>query len=77
MDRDSTRGDRKPDQPLPGSVSNQNAEEGEPGHEGRSERHRKPSGGSGDGNASGGADGPAGGNSGEGSQSTGNPASAG
>ena len=57
------------DQPLPGSASNQNPEEAEPGHDdgepaaarGQGERKDKGSGGE----------------SGEGSQSTGNPDSAG
>ncbi|HEY3727350.1 MAG TPA: hypothetical protein VGL51_09265 [Solirubrobacteraceae bacterium] len=53
-------------QPLPGSVSDQNQEEAEPGHEG--------SPGSGKGNR---PDKGSGGESGEGSQSTGNPDSAG
>lgn len=62
------------DHPLPGSVSDQNGEEAEPGHEG---------GGSGGGRSSSGGspggDKPAGsgGESGEGSQSTGHPDSAG
>lgn len=59
--------DRK-DQPLPGSVSNQNAEEAEPGHTGRDEVRRKP--------AEGG-DEKSGGEAGEGSQSTGHPDNAG
>jgi hypothetical protein len=59
--------DRK-DQPLPGSVSNQNAEEAEPGHGGGNEVRRK---GADDG------DGKSGGEAGEGSQSTGHPDSAG
>jgi hypothetical protein len=59
--------DRK-DHPLPGSVSNQNAEEAEPGHGGGDEARRKP--------AEGG-DQKSGGESGEGSQSTGHPDSAG
>jgi hypothetical protein len=62
--------DRK-DQPLPGSVSDQNAEEAEPGHGGDEPVRRK-----GDG-ASGGGDGDSGGEAGEGSQSTGHPDSAG
>ena len=56
------------DQPLPGSVSNQNSEEAEPGHGGgdhargkNAERDRETSGGE----------------AGEGSQSTGHPDSAG
>ncbi len=58
------------DQPLPGSVSNQNGEEAEPGHDGGGggETHRKPS----DTDEH-----PSGGESGEGSQSTGDPHSAG
>ena len=59
--------DRK-DQPLPGSVSDQNAEEAEPGHGGGDETRRTP--------AEGG-DEKSGGESGEGSQSTGHPDSAG
>jgi hypothetical protein len=55
------------DQPLPGSVSNQNAEEAEPGHGGE-EKARK------DAER---ADEKSGGESGEGSQSTGHPDSAG
>ncbi len=59
-------------QPLPGSVSNQNGEEAEPGHDGGGggggETHRKPS----DTDEH-----PSGGESGEGSQSTGDPHSAG
>ena len=58
--------DRK-DQPLPGGVSDQNAEEAEPGHGSGSETHRKGGGG---GEKSGGE-------AGEGSQSTGHPDSAG
>jgi hypothetical protein len=56
------------DQPLPGSVSNQNAEEAEPGHGGGEQTRRK--------DAHGG-DGKSGGEAGEGSQSTGHPDSAG
>ncbi len=61
------------DQPLPGSVSNQNGEEAEPGHDAGSGGGQSPSGGSSQ------RDKPAesGGESGEGSQSTGNPDSAG
>ena len=59
--------DRK-DHPLPGSVSNQNAEEAEPGHGGGEEARRTP--------AEGGEK-KSGGESGEGSQSTGHPDSAG
>jgi hypothetical protein len=59
--------DRK-DQPLPGSVSNQNGEEAEPGHGGGDETRRKP--------AEGGEE-KSGGEAGEGSQSTGHPDSAG
>ena len=64
--------DRK-DQPLPGSVSNQNAEEAEPGHGGGEPVRRK---GAGDGKSDGG-DRDSGGEAGEGSQSTGHPDSAG
>ena len=56
------------DQPLPGGVSNQNAEEAEPGH-GGAEEARKP--------GARGRDQGSGGESGEGSQSTGHPDSAG
>jgi hypothetical protein len=57
------------EQPLPGSVSNQNNEEAEPGHDGQEETRRSPG-------AAGGDD-ESGGESGEGSQSTGDPRSAG
>jgi hypothetical protein len=63
------------DQPLPGSVSDQNGEEAEPGHDGQRESRRSPAD-SGGGHASGGDD-STGGESGEGSQSTGDPAAAG
>ena len=63
--------DRK-DQPLPGSVSNQNAEEAEPGHGGGDEHTRRKGAGGGEG-----GDEKAGGEAGEGSQSTGHPDSAG
>jgi hypothetical protein len=63
----SDEDDRK-DQPLPGSVSNQNGEEQPPGHGGGEETHKKP--GAGGGQESGGG-------AGEGSQSTGHPDSAG
>jgi hypothetical protein len=56
------------DQPLPGSVSNQNAEEAEPGHGGGDQARRK------DADRDGGK---SGGEAGEGSQSTGHPDSAG
>jgi hypothetical protein len=66
--------DRK-DQPLPGSVSDQNAEEAEPGHGGGEEaeprRGEEPR------RQHGGGDPGSGGEAGEGSQSTGNPDSAG
>jgi hypothetical protein len=66
--------DRK-DHPLPGSVSDQNAEEAEPGHGGGEHaRHKdapRDDGKAGDG------DGGSGGEAGEGSQSTGHPDSAG
>ena len=65
--------DRK-DQPLPGSVSDQNAEEAEPGHGGGEHARRKGAGGDPD---SGGGDQESGGEAGEGSQSTGHPDSAG
>lgn len=57
------------DQPLPGSVSNQNNEEAEPGHDdtgGESRRRASPD-----------DEKPSGGEAGEGSQSTGDPRSAG
>jgi hypothetical protein len=56
------------DQPLPGSVSNQNAEEAEPGHGGDEEARKQ--------GADRGHRG-SGGEAGEGSQSTGHPDSAG
>jgi hypothetical protein len=59
--------DRK-DQPLPGSVSDQNAEEAEPGHGGGEHARRK---------GADGGDAETGGEAGEGSQSTGHPDSAG
>jgi hypothetical protein len=59
--------DRK-DQPLPGSVSDQNAEEAEPGHGGGEPVRRK---------GADGGDKKSGGEAGEGSQSTGHPDSAG
>ncbi|MGH2891869.1 MAG: hypothetical protein ACRDPM_01185 [Solirubrobacteraceae bacterium] len=65
--------DRK-DHPLPGSVSDQNAEEAEPGHGGGEHAQRKGGGDTESGGESGGA---TGGESGEGSQSTGHPDSAG
>ncbi len=62
------------DQPLPGSVSDQNAEEAEPGHGGGGHVRRKD----GDsGTAQKSDDEKSGGESGEGSQSTGHPDSAG
>ena len=64
--------DRK-DQPLPGSVSDQNAEEAEPGHGGGEPPRRKGTGGDRDS----GGDPESGGEAGEGSQSTGHPDSAG
>ena len=71
-EHESRRGDQKPKQDLPGSVSDQNAEEqpgqgagGSGGAGSRSDEH------------SGGEGGSSGGESGEGSQSTGNPDSAG
>jgi hypothetical protein len=56
------------DHPLPGTVSNQNAEEAEPGHGGGDEVRRKDAGGD---------ESPSGGEAGEGSQSTGHPDNAG
>ena len=64
MDESRTPSDER----LPASVSDQNGEEAEPGHDGQQERRRPP--------ADAGDD-SAGGESGEGSQSTGHPASAG
>ena len=61
------------DQPLPGSVSDQNAEEAEPDHGGGDATRKKGSGGE---SGSGGDPG-SGGESREGSQSTGHPDSAG
>jgi hypothetical protein len=58
------------DEQLPGNVSDQNAEEQPPEHEGQTETRRR-----GDGAA--GGDGGSGGESSEGSQSTGSPSSAG
>ncbi len=66
-DNESRRGDDKADQDLPGTVSDQNAEE-QPGP-GTDSRPRR--------GASEGEDKPSGGESGEGSQSTGHPDSAG
>jgi hypothetical protein len=57
-------------QPLPGSVSDQNNEEGEPGHDDQQETRRKPG-------SAGGGDESTSGESSEGTQSTGNPNSAG
>jgi hypothetical protein len=58
------------DQPLPGSVSNQNGEEAEPGQDEQQETRRPPG-------SAGGGDDSTSGEAGEGSQSTGNPNSAG
>jgi hypothetical protein len=57
-------------QPLPGSVSDQNNEEGEPGNDDQQETRRKPG-------SAGGGDESTSGESSEGTQSTGNPDSAG
>ena len=65
--------DRK-DQPLPGSVSDQNGEEAEPGHGGG--EHARRTGAQG-GDPDSGGDSGSGGEAGEGSQSTGHPDSAG
>jgi hypothetical protein len=62
------------DQPLPGSVSDQNAEEAEPGHGSGEHARRKGTGRDPD---SGGGDQESGGEAGEGSHSTGHPDSAG
>jgi hypothetical protein len=79
-EQESRRGDQKPGQDLPGSVSDQNAEE-QPSTGGQGEKREEPdraksgsSGGSSDGDD---GDGGGGGESSEGSQSTGNPDSAG
>ena len=64
--------DRK-DQPLPGSVSDQNAEEAEPGHGGGDEHARR----TGARGRAATAETESGGEAGEGSQSTGHPDSAG
>ncbi|MFZ1996452.1 MAG: hypothetical protein WAU75_20240 [Solirubrobacteraceae bacterium] len=56
------------DQPLPGSVSDQNGEEQPPGHGGGEETHKKPEKGDSE---------PLHGGAGEGSQSTGHPENAG
>jgi len=69
QDEESTRGDQKPKQDLPGSVSDQNAEE-QPTSPGGSEHREDP-------DRAGGGDSDSGGESSEGSQSTGNPDSAG
>ena len=61
------------DQPLPGSVSDQNGEEAEPGHGGGDHARRKDGGGA-DHTSD---EEKSGGESGEGSQSTGHPDSAG
>jgi hypothetical protein len=58
------------DEHLPGNISDQNAEEQPPEHEGQTEKRHRPAGG-GDG------EGGSGGESGEGSQSTGSPGAAG
>ena len=59
------------EQELPSSVSDQNGEEAEPGHD-ESAHARRPAGGTGNG-----GDASSGGESGEGSRSTGDPNSAG
>jgi hypothetical protein len=58
------------DEQLPGTVSDQNAEEQPPEHEGQTETRRRGAGG-------GAGEGGSGGESGEGSQSTGSPDRAG
>ncbi len=77
--------DRK-DHPLPGSVSDQNGEEAEPGHGGGEHARRKGAHGGGPdsggdpgsgGDPASGGDAGSGGEAGEGSQSTGHPDSAG
>jgi hypothetical protein len=62
------------EQPLPGSVSNQNSEEAEPGHDGQQETRRPPEKRGGD---NPGGDDESGGEASEGTQSTGDPRSAG
>jgi hypothetical protein len=84
-DEHGPKGDEpeRKDQPLPGSVSDQNAEEAEPGHGGGEHTRRKGGeGGDGSEGAEGskgaqGGDPDSGGEAGEGSQSTGHPDSAG
>jgi hypothetical protein len=70
MSEQSRRGDQKPGQDLPGSVSDQNAEE-QPSTGGQGERCADPDRAKSDGGGS------SGGESSEGSQSTGDPNSAG
>jgi hypothetical protein len=72
-DEESRRGDQKPKQDLPGSVSDQNAEE-QPGSGGGSSGNGSQSG---EKDPRGGEGGSSSGESSEGSQSTGNPDSAG
>jgi hypothetical protein len=60
-----------PDNPLPGSVSDQNAEEQPGGHDDKADQHGPGT------PHERGDDGDSGGESGEGSQSTGNPGAAG
>jgi hypothetical protein len=66
---DERQGNRE-QQPLPGSVSDQNAEEGQPRTDDQQEARRSPG-------SAGGGDERTGGSAGEGTQSTGNPHSAG
>lgn len=77
MPEESRRGDQRPDQDLPGSVSDQNAEE-QPGSGGARSGEQDPRAGERDPSGGGSGEGSeSGGESREGSQSTGNPDSAG
>jgi hypothetical protein len=81
-DEHGPKGDEpeRKDQPLPGSISDQNAEEAEPGHGGGEHTRRKGgegSDGADDSEGGKGGDPDSGGEAGEGSQSTGHPDSAG
>jgi hypothetical protein len=77
-ERDRTDQPDRTDHPLPGSVSDQNAEEAEPGHGGGHEPRREGSKHDGAGRKGNEGQGEkSGGEAGEGSQSTGHPDSAG